>query len=195
MGSQERRRQILEAAVEVFARLGYHKAGVSDIVEAAGVARGTFYLYFKSKRNILDEILDEVFGSILSRMHPIEVSDPPEHESVMGQLRDNLIGVLEILFEETAITTILVSEAVGLDREANLRLKRFYGSLADWIAESVEEGIEMGIIRPCDSRVAALALLGMMRGILWGCCVGGEQLDPARVVAELMELARSGMLV
>ena len=52
MGKPERRQQILTVARDVFARRGYHAAKIDDIVAAAGIARGTFYLYFEDKRAI-----------------------------------------------------------------------------------------------------------------------------------------------
>ena len=48
----QRRQQLLEAATWVFARKGYRRAGISDIIARAGVARGTFYLYFDSKEQV-----------------------------------------------------------------------------------------------------------------------------------------------
>jgi AcrR family transcriptional regulator len=49
---EARRAQILESALTVFATKGYHETSVTDLVDAAGVARGTFYLYFDSKEAI-----------------------------------------------------------------------------------------------------------------------------------------------
>jgi len=54
----ERRRQILDAARDVFARRGYHAATIDDIVAATGVARGTFYLYFDDKRAVFEALID-----------------------------------------------------------------------------------------------------------------------------------------
>ena len=56
----ERRSQLLAAARRVFAARGYHNAGVSHIIREAGVARGTFYNYFESKRTVFTAVLDEL---------------------------------------------------------------------------------------------------------------------------------------
>ena len=56
----ERRNEILVAARDVFARKGYHQATIDDIVKAAGVARGTYYLYFEDKRAVF--VLVELEG-------------------------------------------------------------------------------------------------------------------------------------
>ena len=54
------RTRLLEAAEDVFAKVGYHEASIVKITEAAGVAMGTFYLYFRSKKEIFDELLRDL---------------------------------------------------------------------------------------------------------------------------------------
>jgi AcrR family transcriptional regulator len=59
-----RRRQLLTAATAVFAQRGYRAAGISDIVATAGVARGTFYLYFASKAEVFLAIADDFYDRL-----------------------------------------------------------------------------------------------------------------------------------
>ncbi len=55
---ERRRREIIEAAYEVFSRKGYSATGIADIAERLGMGHGTFYRYFKNKRDILDQVVD-----------------------------------------------------------------------------------------------------------------------------------------
>ena len=64
MAPDERRTQILEASREVFGQRGYHGSSVSHIVRAAGVARGTFYNYFPSKRAVFQAVLDDIMEQV-----------------------------------------------------------------------------------------------------------------------------------
>src|SRR5277367_135834 len=111
MDKIERRQQILHHAREVFARSGYHAAKIDDIVAAAGVARGTFYLYFEDKRAIFGEILDLVLARISATIIRVRPDNPDR--SVSEQVRENVRGVVEILLEDRATTKILLSDAVG----------------------------------------------------------------------------------
>src|SRR5260221_13057588 len=61
----ERRQQILSVARDVFARRGYHQMTIDDIALQAGVARGTFYLYFEDKRAVFSDLIDR-FASQLT---------------------------------------------------------------------------------------------------------------------------------
>jgi TetR/AcrR family fatty acid metabolism transcriptional regulator len=76
----DKRRHILDAAVEVFAQTGFHKSRVSDVARAANVADGTIYLYFKSKDEILlsifEEAMAEMIDAVEAKLAPIE--DPFE---------------------------------------------------------------------------------------------------------------------
>src|SRR2546425_11272769 len=73
MDKTERRLDLLRAARDVFATKGYHDAKVDDIVAAAKVAKGTFYLYFPDKRSIFSELVDGLFvrlGAAILRVDP-----------------------------------------------------------------------------------------------------------------------------
>src|SRR4051812_30800900 len=76
---ENRRAALLQVAREIFAQKGYHRTSIDDLIEAAGVARGTFYLYFESKRAIFDELLDGLFSTLASSVRRIDVSEdaPP----------------------------------------------------------------------------------------------------------------------
>jgi AcrR family transcriptional regulator len=60
--ASQRRGQVLEVAAEVFANKGYRMASVTDIVEGAGIGRGTFYLYFNSKKDVFLELTEGYFS-------------------------------------------------------------------------------------------------------------------------------------
>jgi TetR/AcrR family transcriptional regulator, fatty acid metabolism regulator protein len=69
---EDRRRQLLDAATAVFAEKGYRNAGVGDIIARAGVARGTFYLYFTSKQEIFLAIVEDFHGRITRALDAVD---------------------------------------------------------------------------------------------------------------------------
>ncbi len=74
----DKRRHILEAAVEVFAKAGFHKSRVSDVARAANVADGTIYLYFKSKDEILLCIFEEAMAEMIEAVEEkLDTLDDP----------------------------------------------------------------------------------------------------------------------
>jgi TetR/AcrR family fatty acid metabolism transcriptional regulator len=78
----DRRRQILEAAVKVFARKGFHASRVGDIAEEAGIAYGLVYHYFKSKEDVLETIFRTTWTEMLARVREVEGAGVPAAEAV-----------------------------------------------------------------------------------------------------------------
>ena len=71
-GQEDKRRLILDAAVRVFARKGYHTCRVGDIAEEAGVAHGLLYHYFRSKEELLETIFRETWRELLDAVQSVE---------------------------------------------------------------------------------------------------------------------------
>src|SRR5579864_6427734 len=107
MGKPERRQQILTAARDVFARRGYHAAKIDEIVASAGIARGTFYLYFEDKRAIFEEIVDRTIARV--GMAIVRVDPHDAARSVAVQVTENIRRIVSILLEDRATTKILLS--------------------------------------------------------------------------------------
>ena len=78
----DKRQQLLDAAVRVFARAGYHTSRVGDIAEEAGVAHGLLYHYFASKQEVLETIFRENWRQLLERFHEVEASPEPSGEQL-----------------------------------------------------------------------------------------------------------------
>src|SRR6202030_4512225 len=93
MERQARRAQVLRHAKRIFARKGYHRTNVADIIARAGIARGTFYLYFQNKKDLFEELLEQVVGELTTRIQRLRVG--PEYPDPVQQLRDNLGRVLD----------------------------------------------------------------------------------------------------
>jgi AcrR family transcriptional regulator len=78
----DRRRQILDAAIRVFARQGFHACRVSDIAREAGVAYGLVYHYFDSKEQILNELFAERWSLLLSAIEEVDGRSIPAREKL-----------------------------------------------------------------------------------------------------------------
>ncbi len=163
MKPQERKNQIIDAAIKCFAKRGYHSTSISHIIDEAGVARGTFYLYFKSKHEIFQSILDEFIEHVGSQIQTIEISGnvPPA-----TQMKKNVERVVDAVLQKPEVGQILFNEAVGLDEETQKRLKGFYNKLITRIQSSIELGKTFGLVRDVNPKVASCIALGGVRELL-----------------------------
>src|SRR5207247_8574905 len=82
IAQEEKRRLILDAAVRVFAREGYHTCRVGDIAEEAGVAHGLLYHYFTSKEEVLETVFRDTWTEVLDAFKAVEASDEPPREQL-----------------------------------------------------------------------------------------------------------------
>src|SRR5271154_1116875 len=124
MERNARRAQVLRHAKRIFARKGYHRTNVADIIARARIARGTFYLYFENKRDLFEVLLEQVLGEMRNRIQRLRVG--PGEPDPVEQLRTNLRRVLAFVLAERELTDILLNHSMGFDRELDQRIGDFY---------------------------------------------------------------------
>ena len=175
-----RRAELMEVARRLFAHKGYHGTSIDDLIEAAGIARGTFYLYFESKRAIFDELLDELFVTIATTVKRIDVG--PGAAPPLEQMNATVDHVFRTLDQNRALARILLREAVGIDADFDRKLHDFYARLENLIASALETGMQMGLVRPLDPQITARCILGAAKETVHHAFVatsGGDEVPPA----------------
>lgn len=193
MEREERRNQILECAKKLFSEKGYHATTVADIIEAAKIARGTFYLYFESKRGIFEALLEHLFEVLRSKLKRIDVSEGTL-ASVVEQIHTNVDGIIGVFMSQREMTKILLSEAVGLDAGFDRKLFDFYNRVNQLLRQSLERGTAMGILRPIDERVVSSSILGSIKEVMYHYVMGDELPDRETIVREIMNYNLYGIL-
>src|SRR5579872_4183190 len=190
MERNERRAQVLRHAKRIFARKGYHRTNVADIIARARIARGTFYLYFQNKKDLFEELLEQVVSELRTRILRLKVG--PGETSPVDQLRDNLRRVVAFVLEERELTDILLNHSVGFDRELDAKIREFYDRIAQMIQRSLDLGIDMKLVRKCDTRAVSYCILGGIKEV-----VGVLSHTPARdadlLVQEILDFGLRGV--
>jgi len=193
MKPEQRREQILRAATRVFAAKGYHGASVTDIINAAGIARGTFYLYFEGKREIFSELVDVLLARLLNCMKRVDLSagSPPW----VDQIKANVMRISNVLYEEQELTLILYNHAMGLDEDFDKKIREFYDSIHARTEGAFKLGQDMGLVRrEVDPRLAAYHLVGSLKEVMYHMARRDIRMSIEKVVGELMSYSTQGML-
>lgn len=180
-----RRRQILDAALEVFTEKGYLQTTVDDITEEVSIARGTFYLYFGDKRAVFEALLDEFLEHIGACIEGIDLSDA-EH-SPRAQLIDNVSRVIDFALSEKKLVRLALLEGRGLDLEVDKKLADFHFRLRLFLKESLAEGQREGIVRQGDRAIIASIALGGFRELLVDAVIGTLQKDRDELIEATMD--------
>lgn len=188
----ERRKHILDCAKQIFSEKGFHNASVSDIVDEAGIARGTFYLYFTGKRDIFDSLLEDLLAELRQRIKPIDLTEGSPDP--LDQVKANIRRVLELVIEDPNLIQILLHHAAGLDRRSAEILRTFYDRVLTLIERSLEHGIRLGLVRPCHTRVVATCILGTIKEVADWLTSRRRELPPIdELVDEIIRFGLGGI--
>jgi AcrR family transcriptional regulator len=167
IASEEKRRLILDAAVRVFARKGYHASRVGDIAEEAGVAHGLLYHYFASKEQLLETVFRETWSELLEAFARVAASDEPARE----QLRQVGAILLRSWRRDPDLVRVLVRE-VGRSQTLPKRVDEI-GAVFRSIEQIVARGQAEGELRAdVEPRLAAWIFYGAIEEILTGWVLG-----------------------
>ena len=184
-GSNTRLR-LLEAAEQVFAERGYHDASIVKITEAAGVAQGTFYIYFASKQEIFDEVVLDLNHRVRQAM--AEASSRGTSRS--DAERRGFEAFFRFTGEHPALYRII--------RQAEFvsphTLRLHYQRIVEGYVEGLTRAKEAGEVADLDPVVVAWALMGTgeligMRYVLWD----DKRRIPQGVFEEMMRFVRRGL--
>ncbi len=193
MRREERRARILACALEVFAQKGYHSSTVADIIKKAAVARGTFYLYFKSKRSVFDELLDDLIAVLNSKVRPIDASRG--HAGVVAQMEANVDGFMGYLLDNPAMLRVLLAEAVGLDPGFDKKMNEFYTRFLELLERSLNTGHVMKVVRHLNTKVVSLCILGSVKEVLYQTAMGRNLPNRDVMVREILNYNIRGLML
>ena len=195
---EETRSAILEAARVVFRTQGYHQASVADIVQQATVARGTFYLYFDNKQDVLHVLLERFLESIRAQVQ--RISTGPGAAAPIDQVRANFGRILACIEEQQDVATIFFASEATLDEESRARIDTFWAQVEGMVADALSVGQALGLVRPCNRAATAVMALGAVRGLFARMlrASDGSELEglgsPEDLVEELIPFVLRGLL-
>jgi TetR/AcrR family transcriptional regulator, fatty acid metabolism regulator protein len=187
----DRRRQILDAAVKVFARNGFHRARVGDIAEEAGVAYGLVYHYFSSKEALLETIFRDTWTQMLARVREVENSRADASE----QVRQVTALLLRTWRRDPDLVRVLVREVTRSPHVQQEIEEITEGMKA--LERIIERGQETGEFRSqIDPRLGAVVFYGALDEILTGWVLGqlpDTDEDIAQAESNVVQLLVEGM--
>ncbi|MBW8060179.1 MAG: TetR/AcrR family transcriptional regulator [Solirubrobacterales bacterium] len=169
MGSKappiDKRRQILDAAIRVFARQGFHSTRVSDIADQAGVAYGLVYHYFRSKEEVLNELFSERWSLLLAAIEEADrdgATPRAKLETVAAFIVDSYQHNPELM---KVIIVEVTRAANSFGRTHLSEIRRAYESIAKIVADGQEAG---AFRRDIDPAFASMAFYGAIEQLLSG---------------------------
>ena len=156
------RDKILQAAREVFAEKGYHRALVDDIVRASQTSKGAVYHHFPNKEALFLALVDE-FAERLAEAVAAAIG---RAHGALGKVEAAVTAGLETFARHQDLARILLLESVSLGPAYQSKRQEVHGRFAALIQAHIDEAVAEGSIPPVDTRVATLAWLGALNEIV-----------------------------
>jgi AcrR family transcriptional regulator len=144
---ERRRTEIIEAAYEVFSTRGYSASGIADIAEKLGIGHGTFYRYFRNKRDILDQVVDYGVERIVSTLELETAQQPRTLDEFRDQLRHIGDRLFALLDEDPGLGSVVLLEATSIDEEMTLRVLGLLDTFGALGAVFLQNGVNQGFLR------------------------------------------------
>jgi AcrR family transcriptional regulator len=179
-----RREQLLDVALEVFARAGYHGASMNDVAEAAGVTKPVLYQHFESKRELYRALLDEVGTRLLAAIGSATAGTTDGRE----QTELGFQAYFRWVAEDHDAFRLIYGSGARRDEEFNRAVRQVTAGAAAAIAPLIAADID-------DEHTLTLAhaIVGLAEGASRRLVERGESFDPDVVARQVSDLAWAGL--
>jgi AcrR family transcriptional regulator len=161
--SEDRKNEILDAALEVFGEMGLGDASIDDVVRRSGLSKGTLYWYFKSKDRLVGALMKRFFARELSKLRALQQGPGSVRERLLRYSRD-VVNVVKAT--PRALTLEFYAVAV---RQKWVRkfLGELYARYCAELAAVIREGIELDEFgKKVDAEQTAAAITGLCEGLI-----------------------------
>jgi AcrR family transcriptional regulator len=196
--SNQRRDQILDCALAVFAHKGFHDTSIADICARARIGRGTLYEYFPDKRGVLAALIDRIVRRVLDAIeHWPSLELSPDAESAephyVAFVEARCRQIMDAVFADanTASLILRMARGTGFVGEALARIDQ---QVVGVIAADVRAHTALGVVRPVDPQLVAEFIVGGIEKIVVQALDAGRAIDVVRIARELAVLASHGLL-
>ncbi len=185
--------QITVAALQLFAERGYNATTVEDIIVAVRIARRTFYLHFKGKKDLLSHIIDEylgIFSDIIDANRELTFQKSSEEiKSIATNTAEQILTNTELRW----FIKLMLGEIIGLQDTFSARIDRYTDSIINRVSETIRRVQDDGIIsKRLSPLIAAFCLGGGFKEILFQHVVRGRDLDLAESISGAVDLFANG---
>ncbi len=194
LDKEVRRSQLIDASIKVFATKGYRSASITDIIEAAGVARGTFYLYFDSKLDAFHAVMDrflDLYKEVVDRELARSYANPL---MIRSRIRESLMEWLEFFSRNKDLAKVVFREANAIDPEYEQKWQAMLEVCFKHWTDSIMRFQKVGFVRKeLDPRFLNLCFSGIMINVVLQEVIPKERVDLKKIVDQWIEFIEFGI--
>ena len=189
--SEERTQQILEAAINTFVKYGIAKTRMADIAQEAGLSKGTIYLYFKSKEELIFAILDTFLARELAYANELLITDISVEEKI-NKLTDIIVADVAQIKPLTPLYMEFIAQAAREESVRNI-LQKPFDEFMDVFVTLIEQGVASGEFRELNAKEVALAMGTLIDGAILIWVYDPEFVDLEQQIKASLQLLLTGI--
>lgn len=179
-----KRRLILDAAAKLFATQAYHKVRLDDVALAAGVGKGTLYVYFQSKEDLYFTLIYDGIALLLGGLKSQLAAD---HAGAMHRLRTIVEQFVTFAFQHPQFFELMKTYGVPAGGHWEAQRAEMY----EIIEQTIRAGVSSGEFHDAHPALTARFIPGMVRSAM---VFAGKELDPSVLIGQICALLESGLL-
>ena len=195
MKADERRQEIIRAAMEIFARNGFGGSTTREIAENAGISEAVIYSHFRNKEGLYPAIIDEKLQESEPLYYPLDAIRNRDDQRVFATIVSNY---LHRHGEDTTLLRLLLFSALEGHELASMfvagPVRKFFEFLADYIGQRIDEGA----FKPVNPEITSRCLLGMVHYFVLLWKVFGDDtlnpIDPTEAIETIVKIFCEGIL-
>lgn len=170
----DKRELILDAAIKVFARSGYHGSRISDIAREAGIAYGLVYHYFKNKEEILRSIFEQRWSGFLGALEGIAARSSPAEERLL-EVADLILNAYRVRPDWVKVLVIEIQRSARFQEPGQMRA---FGQLFSVVGRIIRDGQQRGELRAdLDPTIAGHVFVGALESEITNLVLGVAKID------------------
>lgn len=189
--SEERKDQIMNAAEEVFTQKGFDQARMDDIAQETGLSKGTLYLYYKSKDELIIAILDRIFQREFRSLQGLDLSETSAREAI-DLFVDTVAKDIKLMLRLMPIAYEFLALAFR-NKYVQGALKVYVNRYMDILVPIIQKGIDDGEFRQVDAREVAIAAGAVLEGTILLWVYDKSLVEPERHIRSGMKLLLEGV--
>lgn len=186
---KDKRELILEAAVKVFSRYGYHKAKMEDIALEAGIGKGTIYEYFDSKLSLFQQMLERSRDIYYNSL----IDGRQESLSFKERLRAVFLSHINFCRENRELTRVVFWDTEIMDEELKAWCYEKRKEKEEELKAVVLKAVENGEIRPVSPQVLGLVISGILASIWAPLTLENWDIEAEELTDALIDIIFNGI--
>lgn len=161
----KRKEQILDAALNVIVKNGYHQSRMDDIVSTSGLSKGAIYWYYKSKKDVYLDLVNHWVNRYSNSLMEL----PQKDTSSSKQLK-NMFNTFFEQFENDPVVFKALLEfwsLAGRDDDFNKKLEKVTHNFIQYLEKIIQKGVKSGELKNVNPKITAMSIMVVIEGISW----------------------------